>query len=149
MHRLWTCKNETEKVKGRFTLRNYSVGRARRTLLGKEAAVESGRSSRAGVSELRESGARVRGPRSTRSTAGGGRRTGAQAPVGKGLQGSPRQLSQEDQLSRPASSLVGELGFGGTAPNQTGKTHTLWLRANTCFLLGAWVVVCARWRMPT
>lgn len=146
MHRLWTCKNETEKVKGRFTLRNYSVGRARCMLLGKEAVVESGRLSRARVSELREGGARVRGPR---STAGGGRRTGAQAPVGKGLQGSSRQLSQEDQLSRPASSLVGELGFGGTAPNQTGKRHSLWLRANTCFLPGAWVVVCARWRMPT
>lgn len=56
VHRPWTCKNETEKVKGRFTLRNHPTGRTRHTLPGKEEVLDSGRSSRAGVSELREGG---------------------------------------------------------------------------------------------
>lgn len=50
------CKNEME-VKGRFTLKNYPMGRTRHTLLGKEEVLDSGRSSRASISELRERGA--------------------------------------------------------------------------------------------
>lgn len=41
VHRLWTGKNEME-VKGRFTLRNYPMGRTRHTLLGKEGVLDSG-----------------------------------------------------------------------------------------------------------
>ena len=57
------------EVKGRFTLRNYPMGQTHHTLLGKEEVLkkkkkkkkeevlDSGRSSRASISELRERGA--------------------------------------------------------------------------------------------